>query len=525
MVFLPIYTFFFLYPSFDKLLTERTEEEAARFAEHLASRLIPGNRALTKEVITPAFEQAIEQSAKDMQLVKVKVFAPSGEIIYSTEAKDIGEINRKKYFVEIVARGSSYTQVVKKSSRSLEDQVMTRDVVETYVPLMKGEQFNGAFELYYDITKGRVKLGRLISGSSAVVFFVALSLLVSVVISAMKANRSIRLRDRAEEELRKHQEDLETLVEERTREIVQAHETVEREMLEKRQVESSLQDAEAKYRSLIESTEDSIYLVDRNYQYLFINKKHLLRMGLGDDQYIGQLYSKFHAPEDTAKFTENVNKVLKTGESWQNEHQSKRDGRYFLQTLSPVKDQEGNIVSVTVISKDISDRKRMEEELRSLSLTDPLTGLHNRRGFLALAEQYLKIVNRMKNKMSILYADLDHLKTINDTFGHQEGDKALIEVAGILRETFRESDVAARIGGDEFVVMPAAVNNALLDLVLERLHKNIAQVNAQSSRNYKISISYGIAFYDPEQPCSIEELLNRGDRMMYENKKSKNHKV
>lgn len=525
VILLPVYNFFFLYPSFDKLLTERTEEEAVRFTAHLASRLLPENTALTRDAITPTFRQAIEQSVKDMQLVKVKVFAPSGEIIYSTEQKDVGEINRKNYFIEIVSGGSSYTQVVKKASQSLEGQVMTSDVVETYVPLMNGNQFNGAFELYYDITKSREKTGRLISGSSAIVFAVALGLLVGVVISAMNANRNIRLRDRAEEELRKHKEDLEKLVAGRTQEIMQAREKIEQEMLDRKQAEDSLKDTEAKYRSLVESTEDSIYLVDREYRYLFMNKKHVMRMGLLPDQFHGHFYHEFHSPEESSKFKANIDKVFETGESGQSEHRSQRDNRYFLQTLSPVKDQNGSIVAVTVISKDITDRKRMEEDLRSLSLTDELTGLYNRRGFLALADQYLKIVNRMKNTISILYADLDELKTINDTLGHKEGDRAIIEAARILKETFRESDVAARIGGDEFVVMPAAISNASLETVLERLQKNIALANAQAGRTYQISISYGVAFYDPDQPCTIGELLNRGDRMMYENKKNKNHRA
>jgi len=525
VIFLPIYNVVFLYPSFNRFLTGQTEEEAAGLAAHLASRLIPGRTILTRELVTPAFAQAIEQSAKDMQLVKVKVFAPSGEIIYSTDPKDIGEINHQKYFQEIVARGGSYTKVVKKSAPSLEGQTMTRDVVETYVPIRDGEQFNGAFELYYDITESRAKLNRLLSVSSAIVFVVALGLLLGVVISAINAHRSIRARDRAEEELRRHQDDLERLVEERTREIVQAHEKIEKEKLEKKQVESSLQDTEAKYRSLVESTEDSIYLVARDYRYLFMNKKHFMRMGLVPDQFLGHQYHEFHSAEETARFMEHVNQVFETGESCQNEHMSMRDGKYFLQTLSPIKDQNNSIVAITVISKDISDRKRMEEELRSLSLTDELTGLYNRRGFLALADQYLKIVNRMKNQISILYADLDDLKVINDTFGHQEGDRAIIETAEVLRETFRESDVAARIGGDEFVVMPAVISNASLELVLERLHKNIARVNDQADRKYQISLSYGIALYDPEEPCTIEELLSRGDRMMYAHKKSKNNRT
>jgi diguanylate cyclase (GGDEF)-like protein/PAS domain S-box-containing protein len=518
VIFLPLYTFLYLLPSFDKLLTEKTEDEAVRLASHLASRLIHAKQPLERDSITPLLSEEIETISKEMRLVKVKVFLPSGEIIFSTDQKDIGEINRNKYFHETVAKGGAYTQTAKKSSLSLEGQIMTKDVVETYVPIMHDNVFIGAFEIYYDITKSKGKLGMLTSRSVASVFAVTMGLLIGVVISGLNAHRSIRACDRAQEDLRKHQEQLEQAIEERTRQI-------ENQMLEKRKVEISLQDTEAKYRSLVESTEDSIYLIDRNYRYLFMNTKHWMRMGLLPDQFLGHYYHEYHSPEETSKFMSYVNQVFEAGESIQSEHRSKRDNRYFLQTLSPVKDQEGNIVAVTVISKDISDRKRMEEELRSLSLTDELTGLHNRRGFLTLATQYLKIVNRMKNTIPILYADIDHLKTINDTFGHQEGDRAVIEAARILKETFRESDVVARIGGDEFVVMPATINNASLDTVLARLHKNISLVNARAGRRYEISMSYGIAFYDPEQPCGIEELLNRGDKMMYEDKKSKNPRV
>ena len=524
VIFLPLYTFFFLYPSFDRLLTDRTEEEAAYFASHLASRLLPAKTELSKDLITPAFKQAIEQSVKDMHLEKVKVFAPSGEIIYSTEAKEIGEINRKKYFLEIVAKGNSYTQVVRKSSQTLEGEMMTRDVVETYVPLKNGEQFTGAFELYYDITKSREKLDRLISGSSAIVIIVALGLLLSVVISAMKAYRSLHLHARAEEELNKYRDELEKIVEERTQNLLKVQS--EKESIEKEQVESynALQSTEAKYRSLVESTEDSIYLVDRDHCYLFINRKHIVRMGIGED-YIGCAYSSFHTPEETERFAEDVNKVFETGASCQSEHQSKRDGRFFLQTLSPVRDKDGTILAVTVVSKDISDRRRMEEELRELSLTDELTGLYNRRGFMTFADQYVKITNRMKSSISMLYADLDGLKVINDAFGHIEGDAALSEFAEVLRETFRESDIVARIGGDEFVVMPVAIGNATVEAALERLNKNIASVNSGENRKYRLAISYGIAFYDPAAPCSIEELLRRGDRMMYEHKKSKKNRM
>ena len=104
---------------------------------------------------------------------------------------------------------------------------------------------------------------------------------------------------------------------------------------------------------------------------------------------------------------------------------------------------------IRCIFHDITEQKRMEEELRSLSLHDELTGLYNRRGFITLAEQQCKIADRMKREMMMIYIDLVKMKYINDTFSHQEGDRALIDTANILRNTFRPADIIARIGGDE----------------------------------------------------------------------------
>jgi diguanylate cyclase (GGDEF)-like protein len=167
---------------------------------------------------------------------------------------------------------------------------------------------------------------------------------------------------------------------------------------------------------------------------------------------------------------------------------------------------------------DISVRKQMEEALRAMALVDDLTGLYNRRGFLILAQQQLKMADRVKGRMMLLFADLNGLKWINDTFGHPEGDRALIEVADVLRETFRESDISARFGGDEFVVLAIETDNASPEILITRLQENLEARNVRGGRRYKLSLSMGIAHYDPEHPCSIDDLLARADRLMYEQK-------
>lgn len=283
----------------------------------------------------------------------------------------------------------------------------------------------------------------------------------------------------------------------------------------------ALRDSEEKYRSLVDSIDDSIYLIDKQYRYLFMNEKHMLRMGVLRHVYLGQEFGNFHTPEETSWLIEKANSVFSTGKSIHHEHKSQKDGRYFLFSMNPVKRADGTIYAVTIVSKDITDYKRMEEELRVLSLIDELTGLYNRRGFFTLVEQLLKQARRMKKGILMLYADIDNMKKINDVFGHKEGDVALIEIANILKANYRESDIIARIGGDEFIVIPVGTIGDDIEKIIERLEKSLQIYNSEKKREYKLSLSMGIAFYDPENPCSVEELLVQGDKLMYKHKQAK----
>ena len=269
----------------------------------------------------------------------------------------------------------------------------------------------------------------------------------------------------------------------------------------------------------MESTDDSIYVLDRDYRYLFINRKHLTRIGVPPEGYAGRSFSDYHSPDETERFKDKTARVFTDVISIQYEYRRRRDGNYFLHTVSPVRGKDGEVVAITVISKDITELKHIEEMLYTLSTRDDLTGLYNRRGFFNLSEQQLKLAEREKRSLFLLSADFDNLKTINDTFGHNEGSMALKETARILKVSFRESDIIARIGGDEFVVLAAETPNITIDSLTNRLNEHLTSYNRDSGKSYQLSLSYGISHYDPEKPSSLETLLIRADKLMYAHKK------
>ncbi len=169
----------------------------------------------------------------------------------------------------------------------------------------------------------------------------------------------------------------------------------------------------------------------------------------------------------------------------------------------------------------VIERKRLEEEIRSLSLTDDLTGLNNRRGFIHLAEQELKLAHRNNRPMLLFFGDVDHLKLINDSLGHAQGDMALKEISAILKECFREADIMARIGGDEFVVLTLDDSRENADALTRRVEAALEVCNQQPERAYQLTLSLGVAHYDPAFPTTLDELLAKADSQMYLQKQSR----
>ncbi|MCZ8204826.1 GGDEF domain-containing protein [Gemmatimonas sp.] len=174
---------------------------------------------------------------------------------------------------------------------------------------------------------------------------------------------------------------------------------------------------------------------------------------------------------------------------------------------------------LAVTLQDISRQKREELRLRKASLTDDLTGLHNRRGFMALAEQQLRLARRHAKDSVVLYVDMNGFKDLNDTFGHAVGDRALVEVARLLRRTVRDCDVVARLGGDEFTVLALDADGHGARVMQKRIEDQLASLNARRLLPTPLALTIGCTRVRSTDPANIGELLARADQLLYARKR------
>ncbi len=290
-------------------------------------------------------------------------------------------------------------------------------------------------------------------------------------------------------------------------------------LLIQRESQAALAESETRFRILSESAFEGVALIEAE-RILDVNTRFVEIFGYPIEELRNLEFVKLVIPEHRGMVQQRLYDA-EPDPAPQECQMIKRDGTSFYAEAQTRKmPYQGREVRVTVL-RDITSRRRFEEELRTISMRDELTGLYNRRGFFTLAEQQMKISKRSKKDLVLLFADLNGLKQINDTFGHQEGDQAIIDAANVLKTLFRESDIVARIGEDEFVVLAIGAPDFSSKLLTERLNRGLDKFNAGNARKYQLAISTGLAIFSPEQPVSIDELLIQADRLMYQQKRAR----
>ena len=276
---------------------------------------------------------------------------------------------------------------------------------------------------------------------------------------------------------------------------------------------------------IAENSSDIITILDEYGKVIYESKALERIMGLKPDELAGKdIFQYVHG--DDKEHVKTAFKALindhsvSYGVQFRFMHKD-RSWRYLESIGRSLVDSNGKIICI-VNSRDVSDRVKTERQLVELSLSDALTGLYNRRGFLTLFEQQLRVAKRNCSNLYILFIDLDGLKYFNDTFGHSVGDMVLLDTAQLLKQTFREVDTISRIGGDEFVVLLSSEYGFVdKNVILERLQKKIKLFNSVNNKHYELSMSIGIEEINPKEPINIDQVLHDADKKMYEQKKAK----
>ena len=294
---------------------------------------------------------------------------------------------------------------------------------------------------------------------------------------------------------------------------------VARDITERKRAAGSL----AQHSAAMKASLDGMAIIDRHGVCSYLNDAYAKIFGYTDpERLIGTTWEMFYSGEELTRLKEQIMPAVWRDGSWRGEAMGlKLNGGTIPLEISISSVEGGGLVQVV---RDITEQKNLEETLRNSSLKDDLTGLFNRRGLLKQAAPYFDFARRQKEKLLLLFIDLDGMKRINDEFGHNEGDNALINTAAILNRSFRSSDITARLGGDEFTVLVTDLNANKEDAI-SRLNENLKAYNASEDRGHKLAFSIGVATLEPERMTCFEELLEQADQAMYEQKRMKRRRA
>ncbi len=340
----------------------------------------------------------------------------------------------------------------------------------------------------------------------------------------------ISIEKQIQADLKKYQESLVGLVEERTAELVQQNKILQKEINERKQTELALRESESRYRLLANHANDVIWTLNSNREFTYVSPSVQRLLGYSTDEMLALNFDSLLTTESAKLVKQQLDiifeKIKQNGTSIPavtNEYEHVRKNGTLIWTeitTTVMRDENGGQIGILGVTRDITERRKITRKLQKLAVTDPLTSLYNRRHFFDIAEQELERAKRYQHAVSLIMLDLDLFKNVNDTYGHLAGDMALKKVAQIIKETIRQVDIAARFGGEEFVILLPVTNTEQAVLLAERLRSNVRE-NPLILKNsvVEVSISVGISSKKAVDPLSLEVLIHCADQALYQAKK------
>ncbi len=364
----PLYHSLLLKPAYRHLLLRMSEDEARRTAVHLMRTLKIETRPLNADMLPPTLIEAVAQLKADFQLEKLKIFDPDGRVIFSTDEQEVGSIHQSPLFTERVARGEICSQLVVRGGRTLENRLVSRDVVEIYVPILSHQVFLGAFEIYYDISAPRAMLADLLQRSSLTLLCISLSMLLIVGTVLYRAAKAILAHRETDEALRRTHAELEKRVDERTAELIRSNKDLQLEIVERSQAEEALRASEARFRRLIETMPNGIREIDTRGTITFVNPAHAKLYGYSEEELTGRsMFDLIAAESERRQLAQHLAYLVAQQprpSPWFSRDRTK-EGRIIETQVdwSYRRDAQGQVQGLTTVISDITHRKQAEKAL------------------------------------------------------------------------------------------------------------------------------------------------------------------
>ena len=287
----------------------------------------------------------------------------------------------------------------------------------------------------------------------------------------------------------------------------------------RKQVENQLR----QLQRALEFSANGVVITNKQGAIEYINPAFTRITGYAPEEVIGKNPSILKSGEHSEEFYKDLWSTIQKGEVWRGEMTNRRkDGSLYweYQTITPVKDENGTITHFVAIKENVTERKQAEQELERLAMTDPLTGLANRRTFFDQAREFFNYAPHPVSQLSVFMLDIDQFKNVNDQFGHAVGDEVLQEIANRLSRSLRPGDLIGRYGGEEFAVLLPRTESKTAVQIAERLRLTIANSPIETQQgNLSVTISVGIS-RSGEVATSLDDLLRYADEALYEAKRT-----